>query len=215
MYHRSPCRPLGLLSLTAPMAVLVVSTAAPVLPAEPHPALTSQGGPVRPLASCAATPLRHTSFPGLNIPWIKAAPSSAGIAGHLFFVYPGARGGDADLHTGGVMPNGGSTKILSLIAHGDTTVTLVIDGRNLTGAGRTHQVFPRAAGVGGIVGVQYPSIVVVPTPGCWRFLLHSGAAAGTVTLPVIDSGAPWWGGDRNARIFEVEGGPARVDALAL
>ncbi len=177
MYHRLLFRPIGFLSL------LVLATAL-VLPAWSRPAPATQGPRAAPLALCTGTPLHRTPFPGLSIPWIRATPSSAGITGHLFFVRPGARGAGAELHTGGFMPDGDSTKILWLIAHGATTSTLVIEGRNLTGAGRTHQVFPQAAGSSGIIGVHYPSIVVVSTPGCWRFLLSSGAATGTVTLPV-------------------------------
>lgn len=83
------------------------------------------------------------------------------------------------------MPDGSSTKILWLISHDSVDASITIDGRNLTGPGRTHQVFHEASGTGGITGTQYPSIVVVPTPGCWRFHLHSGTVTGTVTLPVL------------------------------
>ncbi len=178
MYRQSSPRPIHLLSLLVLSGLLV-------LPLWSRPALATQGtGAVSP-SSCAATPLRRTPFPGLvNIPWIMATPTSAGITGHLFFVGPGAHGADAELHTGGIMPDGASTKILWVIGHGNVDSSIVIDGRNLTGAGRTHQVFPVAGG-GAVAGSQYPSIVVVLTPGCWQFRLRSGAVTGTVTLPVV------------------------------
>ncbi len=177
MNHRPSPRPLHLLSPLLLSGMLV-------LPPWSRPALAArEAGMVSP-ASCAATPLRRTPFPGLAMPWIMATPASAGITGHLFFVRPGAHGATAELHTGGRMPDGASTKILWVISRGNVDRSIVIDGRNLTGTGRTHQVFP-AAGGGAVAGSQYPSIVVVLTPGCWQFRLRSGAVTGTVTLPVV------------------------------
>lgn len=149
---------------------------------------------IRSIPPCAATPVHRTPFRGRGlqgIPWIRAAPASAGITGHLFFVRPGARGRAAELHTDGTMPHGASAKILWIIDHGNVGGSITIEGRNLTGSGRAHQVFP-AAGGGSGGGSQYPSIVDVPRPGCWRFRLGSGTVAGTVTLPVVasDSAAP-------------------------
>ncbi len=177
MKHRPSPRPLHLLSPLVLSGMLV-------LPPWSRPALATRGPGVVSPASCAATPLRRTSFPGLTIPWIMATPASAGITGHLFFVRPGAHGANAELHTGGRMPDGTSTKILWVISHGNVDSSIVIDGRNLIGTGRTHQVFPVAGG-GTVAGRQYPSIVIVLTPGCWQFRLRSGAVTGTVTLPVV------------------------------
>ncbi len=138
-------------------------------------------------AICAATPLQTAPFEGVRglggLRWIKAVPTSSGITGHLFYGH-GARGAAAELHTHGLMPDGGTTKILWLIDHGTVGSALTIDGRNLTGPGRSHQTFPEAGG-GTFPYSQYPSIVDVPTPGCWRFHVRSGSVTGEVTLRVV------------------------------
>jgi len=130
-------------------------------------------------ATCKATPVSTTPFRRLdlrNVPWLAAAPSSAGITGHLFFRHPGARGAEAELHTGGEMPGGASTKILWLIDNPDVGVALQITGRNLTGSGVMHQTFAGSR--------EVPSIIRIPTPGCWELQLRSGKVQGTVTMPV-------------------------------
>ncbi len=113
MDHRPSPRPLHLLSPLLLSGMLV-------LPPWSRPTLAAwEAGMVSP-SSCAATPLRRTPFPGLvSIPWIRATPASAEITGHLFFVGPGARGANAELHIGGIMPDGASTKILWVIGHGN------------------------------------------------------------------------------------------------
>jgi hypothetical protein len=134
-------------------------------------------------AHCAATPIRTTPFPehGLGpLPWIEASPASAGITGHLFYAY-GLHGKAAELHTHGVMPHERSTKILWVIKHAGTGRMLNIAGRNLTGGGTMHQRFPVAISPAN----NYPSILDVPTPGCWRFQLGSGTVQGTVTMRAI------------------------------
>ncbi len=88
------------------------------------------------------------------------------------------------MHIHGTMPAGGATKILWVISQGNVGGTLTIVGRNLTGVGRTTQDFPLAGG-GGVPGAQHPSIVIVPTPGCWQFHLRSGSVAATITLRVV------------------------------
>ncbi len=88
------------------------------------------------------------------------------------------------MHVDGKMPDGGATKILWVISHGNVGGTITIEGHNLSGPSRTRQDFP-AAGGGGVPGSQYPSIIVVPTPGCWQFYLRSGSVTGAVTLRVV------------------------------
>lgn len=138
-------------------------------------------------AICAATPLQTAPFESVRglggLRWIKAVPTSAGITGHLFYGH-GARGAAAELHTHGLMPDGGTTKILWLIDHGTVGSALTIDGRNLTGSGRSRQTVPEAGG-GTFPYSQYPSIVDVPTAGCWRFHVRSGSVTGEVTLRVV------------------------------
>jgi len=137
--------------------------------------------------ACATTPIQTKPFPGVlrDLRWIAATPLSAGITGHLFYGYH-AHGTAAEMHIHGWMPDGGTTKILWVVSHGNVGGTITIVGRNLTGAGRTKQDFPAAGGSGvGVSGSQYPSIIVVPTSGCWQFHLRSGSVVGIVTLRVV------------------------------
>jgi len=134
--------------------------------------------------ACATTPIQTKPFPGAlrDLRWIAATPRSSGMTGHLFYGH-NAHGITAEMHIRGTMPNGGATKILWVVSHGNVGATITIAGRNLTGAGQTKQAFPAADG-GGVPGRQYPSIVV-SMPGCWQFQLRSGSVAGTVTLRVV------------------------------
>ena len=136
-------------------------------------------------STCAATPVRTTPFPGVlnGLSWIAATPLSAGVTGHLFYG-SGAHGPATAMHTRGMMPGGGSTKILWVIARGNVGDALTLAGRNLSGPGTTKQSFQIAEGAG-VPGTQFPSIVDVPTPGCWQFHLRSGSVAGTVTIRVM------------------------------
>jgi hypothetical protein len=135
--------------------------------------------------TCAETPIQIRPFPGprRSLRWIVARPVSAGITGHLFYGRT-VRGPAAAMHIHGTMPDGGATKILWVIRAGAAGPVLVITGHNLTGAGRTHQTFPAASG-GGVAGTSYPSIIDVPTPGCWQFRLQSGPVRGTITRRVV------------------------------
>jgi hypothetical protein len=112
-----------------------------------------------------------------------ARPVSAGITGHLFYGRT-VHGPAAAMHIHGTMPDGGTTKILWVIRAGAVGPVLVITGHNRTGAGRSQQAFPAASG-GGVAGTPYPSIIDVPTPGCWQFRLRSGQVRGTVTMRVV------------------------------
>ena len=140
--------------------------------------------------ACASSRIQVAQAPTASlqgIPWLAASPHSSGISGYFFFIRPGAKAADATLHTGGKMPNGDSTKVLWIVGNEGAGSSLIVDGQNLTGPGRSHQSFPVAGG--GLPGANFPSILMVPTPGCWRFLLRSGTARGTVVLPVVAAAA--------------------------
>ena len=135
-------------------------------------------------APCKATPRQTKSFPQLGpIPWLKATPGSAGITAHLFYA-SSMKGKAAQMHTHGQNPGGSTTKILWLIKNKAATNSITINGKNLTGTGKTHQVFQRAGG--GTEGYDdFPSIVDVPTSGCWQFTVSSGKVRAAVTIPVV------------------------------
>jgi hypothetical protein len=154
-------------------AVAVSSTVVPLLRVEAAPPTL-----------CKATLLQSKSFPQLrSIPWLKAFPVSAGITAHLFYA-SGVKGKAAMMHTHGRNPGGRTTKVLWLIDNPADDNSITIDGKNLTGHGKTHQVFPGAGG--GIQGYDdFPSIVDVPTAGCWRFQVTGGAVRAAVTIRVV------------------------------
>lgn len=164
--------------LAASVAVLALTTQLQV-----PVGMNSVAGVEAATARCAATPIRTTPFPerGLGpLPWIEASPVSSGITGHLFYAY-GLHGKAAELHTHGMMSGGRSTKILWVIKHAGSGRMLNITGRNLSRGGTMHQRFPVAISPAN----NYPSILDVPTPGCWRFQLSSGTVQGTVTMRAI------------------------------
>ncbi len=106
-----------------------------------------------------------------RIPWIHAGS----VSGYLF--YYGASGPwktqpDRVLITprGGI-PGSYATKILWHVRSASATVTLV--GQRLDGIGRFRQRFPVTGGSG-----YFPSIVVVPSVGCWRITVSSGQRTG-------------------------------------
>jgi len=67
---------------------------------------------------------------------------------------------------------------------GDLLGSLTIMGRDLAGMGRTYQAFPRSR------GTDYPSIIDIPTAGCWQLRLQikslaAGAALATGVVTMI------------------------------
>jgi hypothetical protein len=163
------------------VALVLVIGGGPAWAPAPSPQLSAGASSV----TCAETPIQTKPFPGplRGLRWIVATPVSAGITGHLFYGRT-VHGPAAALHIHGTMPDGGATKILWVIRAGAVGPVLVITGHNRTGAGRTQQAFPAASG-GGVAGTPYPSIIDVPTPGCWQFRLRSGQVRGTVTMRVV------------------------------
>jgi hypothetical protein len=152
---------------------------------------TTAARQVAPIVSthCAATPLQKVHFPrrGLEtLPWLVATPAAAGITAHLFFaVLPTTRffrvgplETAAALYPHGTMPGGASIKVLWVITNPRAVVLgpLTIDGRNVAGHGTMHQLVPRA-----VNAFDYPSIVNIPTPGCWQLHLQIASYTGART----------------------------------
>jgi len=78
------------------------------------------------------------------------------------------------------MPNGATTKVLWLVSKSDGTGNLLVTGKHLSKDGAFQQTFPSAAD-----GSQFPSILDIPTLGCWQLNLKRGTHLATVTLWVI------------------------------
>jgi hypothetical protein len=112
--------------------------------------------------------------------WVQAQPTSSGIVGHLFYAHSATTksGTYRFLHTDGGYPDGSTTKILWMVNSPQASGPLHIDGTNLSHPGKTfHQTVAGEA--------EIPSIVVVPSAGCWRLHISSGNATGTLILWVV------------------------------
>ena len=115
---------------------------------------------------------------------MKAEPTSSGIVAYLFFVRPGFATTHTygPLHTGGAYPDGRSTKILWYTVNPHASNDMQITGKQLSAEHATfQQTFPKATSPRG----DYPSIVTIPTPGCWQLQLQSGTDIGAVTVWVV------------------------------
>ena len=137
--------------------------------------------------TCQITPVFTGPSPGSAdldfLPWMKAEPTSSGIIAYLFFVRPEfARTHTyGPLHTGGGYPDGRSTKILWYTVNPHSANDLELTGMKLSTDHATfRQNIPMASPVG-----DYPSIVNIPTPGCWQMQLQSGTVTATVTFWVV------------------------------
>ncbi len=117
------------------------------------------------------------------LPWMKAEPASSGIIAYLFFVRPefATTHTYGPLHTGGGYPDGRSTKILWYTVNPHSSNDLELTGKHLsTDHTSFRQGIPMASPAG-----DYPSIVTIPTPGCWQLQLQSGTVTATVTVWVV------------------------------
>jgi hypothetical protein len=138
-------------------------------------------------ASCPITPVFTGSLgrPNLDVlPWMKAEPASSRIVAYLFYAGPVSSDTQTyrPLHTGGGYPDGSTTKILWSINNPNASAALEITGKKLSAGHETfQQTFPMASSPQG----DYPSIVNVPTPGCWQLQIKSGTVAATVTFWVV------------------------------
>lgn len=145
---------------------------APVTQLKPEGALPS---------SCPATPV-YQGGPGnlSGIPWVQAQPPSSGVVGHLFYAQSATTksGTYRFLHTGGGYPDRSATKILWIVDHPQASGPLQIDGTNLSDPGKTFHQTIEGSG-------EIPSIVVVPSAGCWHLQIVSGNANGTFILWVV------------------------------
>ena len=181
--------------VTASVLVLTAFLFTGCINQPPSQQSTNQTGTITELKSAVAVPVEcHTTpiYLGHNttiagpegVPWMKAEPPSSGIFGYLFFASPEASKNQAyqPLHTGGQYPDGRSTKILWVIDSSNASNSIEITGKKVSAIHETfQQSFPMALSPAD----NYPSIVNVPTSGCWQLQLKSGAITGTVTFWVV------------------------------
>lgn len=106
---------------------------------------------------------------------VRATPSSSRIVAG--WGWRTADGG-ALLYVGGRTPDGGNTKVLWR-AEGPHEGWIEIFGRRLDGAGSFQQMF------GAVSGGFFPSIVVVPEPGCWLLTVRTGHVGGVIVFRAV------------------------------
>ena len=146
---------------------------------------------VRSSERCQATPVHYKPYrdvqPGLaRLPWIAASPISTALVGHLFYydglnVWRQKQLPRVRIYSGGQSPDGRVTmKILWELRRGRALI-LRVQGTRLDRRGSFSQELPPA----GSTRFQFPSIIVVPTPGCWRLTLRTGTTTGRVTMLAV------------------------------
>lgn len=169
------------------IAVVVAAAVVGVAPAARY-------GAVGPLASCSGTVVRLDPLPGggelSKLPWVQALPNRSGIVGMIF-------GYDAKLQTdvgrprfalwtGGTAPAGGpAMKVLWIVMNPHLGLSILVHGQKL--GGRRSFVVARGsitqdASSAPAEGFEYPSIVNIPSPGCWRLTVSSGAVKGSLVV---------------------------------
>jgi hypothetical protein len=145
---------------------------------------------------CAAAPVHYRGLPlgaravgvPASLPWVET--TSGQITGSLFYygmpvfshrvarAVIGARGEGG----GGV----GSTKILWWV-HGRGAPRMTVSGERLDRAGTYRQFVVGPNPLGN--NTFFPSIITVPSTGCWTLHVRAGSATGAVTFRVVTAGA--------------------------
>ena len=121
---------------------------------------------------CAATPVHATPFPsappGLaSAPWAFASP---GLTGFVFGAQPDAT--TLELPVGGVWRDGRNAKVLWWARKRGAGVTLTIR------SGAFRMTVPSSS-------AGFPSIVSLPSAGCWRLDVRTGRLRGTVVVRAV------------------------------
>lgn len=182
------------------MAALLIGVASSLISCvnqSPPPQRTNPAGGATQLqpdvavpSECHITAVYRDDNPAQNeltgIPWAKAEPTSSGIVASLFFAGTGSSKNQMyrTLHTRGIYPDGSTTKILWSIDNLQASDTVEITGKKLLATYETFkQTFPMALGP----TKAYPSIVNVPTVGCWQFDIKSGSVIATLIFWVSGS----------------------------
>ena len=127
------------------------------------------------IAACPATTVQPAALPGApaGVPWIKV---SKGLAGIVF----GARAGATtlELPAGGAWADGHTAKILWWPRRRGAAHSIAIRGRSLEGGGTFVEKFSAS-------GSNFPSIVDLPSAGCWRVDVTTGKLHGTVYVNAV------------------------------
>ena len=164
----------------APSAQATSVTLLPLVTSQPtptgHPLLLKPAVAVP--QSCPITPVYAGAEDLLtDVPWAQADPLSSQLTAFLFFIPITYRHTHTyePLHTGGSYPDGRSTKIPWVFGSVVASESMVLTGVKLSSPAETfQQTFAIAQGPG--PGSGAPSIVRVPTPGCWQLQVNGAAS---------------------------------------
>lgn len=136
-------------------------------------------------SACPMSHVRYGPYPGVEqglekVPWISSAPGGS-FKAHLFF-YGGVPWAKQHLLGARIFTTRKTRNINPKVlwitkAHGYGS-KLFIRGQRLDAAGSFSATYP---GWG-----DYPSYIEVPTPGCWRVTVESGAVSGRVVFSATD-----------------------------
>lgn len=134
-------------------------------------------------SGCDTTSVRTGPNPvdGTFTRWVGATPSASVITAALSLHVPGVDG--AAIYAGGRAPDGSNTKVLWL-ARGNG-MPLRLWWKRLDGPETFKQVLKAAGGVSG----AYPSIPVLPAPGCWLLRARVDGRGGVIVLRALSADA--------------------------
>lgn len=183
------------LRIAAPLAAIAVAAAitTPLLVGGQDGVQVTTTAPAG-AVSCPTTPLETSPVPGppagftgrADLPWLQAAPTRAGVLAVLFY----SHGRSSAVGTRGRMPTApdgaraSSTKVLWVVQHpADTGAShALLRGIELSGTER----FTQTLGPAGAAG-QYPSIIDIPSPGCWQIQFSAGTRRATIVVLAVAS----------------------------
>jgi hypothetical protein len=136
---------------------------------------------------CAASRVRYDTNPAFPsslrpLPYVSAASGGSMLAGHLFYygLVPKWKRDDPPdfrIYTHGHVP--GTTiqmKILWTLSGSQATHGLTVRGTRTDGAGSFTANFPG--------DTEFPSIISLPSPGCWRLALATRTTEHLTVLAV-------------------------------
>jgi hypothetical protein len=133
------------------------------------------------LAGCPATTVHYGATVGT--PWVAAGAVTGRVFAYSGRTLMDARVNGSDglvLYTHGRTPDG-ATKILWVVRR-RYGPTLSLRATRLDGSGTFTQRFAHGGG-------QFPSIIDIPTSGCWRLSLRTGKVRATFVVQAVDAPA--------------------------
>ena len=141
---------------------------------------------------CTATTVHYHPYQGVKaglaqLPWVSASPRSVELVGHLFYyddqnAWKRERLSPLRMYSGGESPDGRlSMKILWELRRGSAPPLLDVKATRIDGPGSSFQQLPSTNSDAS----QFPSIIDIPTPGCWHLTLKAGVTTGHVVIDVV------------------------------